>query len=150
VDTHFYQGSLTQFIVNHNLFQKLEMGPDLTQAYFWPAVNKRPTRLWPGYFLTFFPNPNQRWLTWPNPTRATKNWPNPGQNFDPKPITKKNPWAILESEGKWTTGVDVSRGRMNPLQKSWDGLGIPNFSIFLPLGQKKSDQLHNFHFFQLI
>jgi len=26
--------------------------PDLTQAYFWPAVNRRPTRLWPGYFLT--------------------------------------------------------------------------------------------------
>jgi len=28
------------------------MGPDPTQAYFWPAVNKRPTWLWPGYFLT--------------------------------------------------------------------------------------------------
>jgi len=31
---------------------QLEMGPDPTRAYFWPAVNKRPTRLWPGYFLT--------------------------------------------------------------------------------------------------
>jgi len=62
--------------------------PDPTQAYFWPAVNKRQTRLWPGYFLTStqrdfywpkgknwkiwhfrgnFPNPNpkQKWLTWP-------------------------------------------------------------------------------------
>jgi len=25
---------------------------DPTWAYFWPAVNKRPTRLWPGYFPT--------------------------------------------------------------------------------------------------
>jgi len=62
------------------------MGPDLTGAYFWPAGNKRPTPLWPEYFLTQldeiffdpkgniakfkifrgnFPNPNQRWLTWP-------------------------------------------------------------------------------------
>jgi len=30
----------------------LEMGPDPTRAYFWPTVNKRPTRLWPGYFPT--------------------------------------------------------------------------------------------------
>jgi len=30
----------------------LEMGPDPTQVYFWPAVNKRPTYLRPGYFLT--------------------------------------------------------------------------------------------------
>jgi len=25
--------------------------PDPTRTYFWPSVNKRPTRLWPGYFL---------------------------------------------------------------------------------------------------
>jgi len=31
----------------------LEMGPDPTRAYFWPAVNKRLTRLWPEYFLTW-------------------------------------------------------------------------------------------------
>jgi len=64
---------------------------DPIRAYFWPAVNKRPTRLWPGYFLTQpeeifwshgkkfenldvfrgnFPNPNSnyRWLTRPNPS----------------------------------------------------------------------------------
>jgi len=29
------------------------MGPDPTRAYFWPAVNKRQTRPWPGYFLTW-------------------------------------------------------------------------------------------------
>jgi len=80
------------------------MGPDPTQAYFWPTVNKRPTRLWPGYFLTQpewifltggkkiekfgifrrnFPNsnPNPKWLSQPNPTWATKNWPDPGQKF---------------------------------------------------------------------
>jgi len=60
--------------------------PDLTQAYFWPAVNKRPARLWPGSFLTWpeekkiekfdiflgnFPNskPNHKWLTRPEPQK---------------------------------------------------------------------------------
>jgi len=80
----------------------IERGPDLTQpnptqTYFWPAVNKRSTRLWLGYFLTWpdhifltprakngkidifrgnFPNPcpNQRWLTQPG-----------SKNFDPDP-----------------------------------------------------------------
>jgi len=70
--------------------------PDLTQAYFWSSVNKRPTRLWPGYFVIwleeiFFwpevkkidkfdifrgnfpnPNPNHKWLTRPNPTLVKK------------------------------------------------------------------------------
>jgi len=78
-----------------------EMGPDPARTYFWPAVNKRPTRLWPEYFLTrpddiFFlpkglnieifdifrgnfpnPYPNQRWLTQPDPTWATKIWSDP-------------------------------------------------------------------------
>jgi len=26
---------------------------DPSQAYFWPEVNRRPTCLWPGYFLTW-------------------------------------------------------------------------------------------------
>jgi len=34
------------------LMSVIEMGPDPTQAYFWPAVNKRLTQLRPGYFLT--------------------------------------------------------------------------------------------------
>jgi len=29
----------------------VEMGSDTTRAYFWPAVNKMPVCLWPGYFL---------------------------------------------------------------------------------------------------
>jgi len=28
------------------------MAPDPTRAYFWPALNKRPTSLWPENFLT--------------------------------------------------------------------------------------------------
>jgi len=31
---------------------EVEMGPDPTRAYFWPAANKRLTRLRPGYFPT--------------------------------------------------------------------------------------------------
>jgi len=84
-------------------FLRLEMVPDPTRAYFWPAVNKRPTRLWPGYFLTrpeaIFFDPKGKKLKnltfigeifeiqtqtingWPDPTRATKNWPDPGQKF---------------------------------------------------------------------
>jgi len=89
----------------------LEMGPDPTRAYFWPAVNKRPTWLWPGYFLTWpkaiFFDPRGKKLKnltflgeifeiqtqaingWPNPTQATKNWPDPTwvKNFGPGPIT---------------------------------------------------------------
>jgi len=74
----------------------IENDPDPTQAYFWPAVNKKPTCLWHGYFLTRpeekkigkfdilggnFPNsnPNHKWLTRPNLTPATKNWPYLGQ-----------------------------------------------------------------------
>jgi len=83
--------------------------PDPTRAYFWPAVNKRPTRLWPEYFPTqrdfFWPegqkiekidifwgnfpnsNPNHKWLTRPDP----------GQKFWPGPITNKRwlPWVIF-------------------------------------------------------
>jgi len=53
--------------------------PDPTELTFGPAVNKRPTCLWPGYFLAW---PEEIFLT-----RATKNWPTrPGLNFfDPDP-----------------------------------------------------------------
>jgi len=86
------------------------MGPDPTQAYFWLAVNKRPTHLWPGYILTRlddiflsegekieklgifrgnFTNPiNQRWLTWPDPSRVTK--------IDPDPNQVKTFWQITK------------------------------------------------------
>jgi len=62
------------------------MGPDPTPACFWPALNKGPTWLWPGYSLTlpneiFFPEGKKiknlgfleevcqisRWLTPPDP-----------------------------------------------------------------------------------
>jgi len=77
----------------------IEMGPDPTQAYFWIAVNKRPTRLRPGYFLTWteeiFFDPKEK-LTflveifqiqtqtingWPNTNRVTKNRPDPVQKI---------------------------------------------------------------------
>jgi len=45
----------------------VEMGPDPTQAYFWPAVNKRPTRLRPG---TFQPNPKR--FFWPDRKKIQK------------------------------------------------------------------------------
>jgi len=48
------------------MITKLEMCPDPTRTYFWPAVKKRPTLLWPGYFLIW---PNDIFLT-----RRAKNW----------------------------------------------------------------------------
>jgi len=81
------------------------MGHDPTQAYFWPAVNKRPTHLQPGYFPTqpeeiFFltqrekiekfdifrgnfpiSNPNRKWLTRPEPQKIDPTRPDPGQKF---------------------------------------------------------------------
>jgi len=59
--------------------------PDMTQAYFWPAVNKS---LWPGYFLTwpdeiFLKNWDfegkifliQWWLIRSSPTQVQNFWP---------------------------------------------------------------------------
>jgi len=89
----------------------LETGPDPTQAHFWPAVNKWPIRLWPGYFptrpeaiffdrkrkklknLTFlgelFEIQTQTINGWPNPTRPEpqKIYPTQVKNFWPGPIT---------------------------------------------------------------
>jgi len=76
--------------------------PDPTRAYFWPAVNKRPTWLWPGYFPTrpeaiFFDvfrgnfpnsNPNHKWLTRLEPQKID---PTRVKNFWPGPITTRNP-----------------------------------------------------------
>jgi len=78
-------------------------GPWPDPSLIWLAVNKRPTRLWPGYFLTrpeaIFFDPKGKKLKnltflgeifriltqtingWPDPTQATKNWPDPGQKI---------------------------------------------------------------------
>jgi len=83
------------------------MGPDPTRAYFWPAVNKRPTRLWPGHFLTrreeiIFDPKRKKLKIWhfivtfskfkPKPCMADPTWtepqktdPNGSKNFDPDP-----------------------------------------------------------------
>jgi len=71
----------------------LEMGPDPIRAYFWPAVNKWMTYLWPGYFL-IWPNEidliqREKLKNWDflgkfssfNPTRASKNDPTQIQTF---------------------------------------------------------------------
>jgi len=89
-----------------------EMDPDPTQAYFWPAVNKRLTWLWPRYFPTrpeaifFWPegkkiekfdilrgnfwnsNPNHKSLTQPAFEQGTF-WPEE-IFFDPKGKKLKN------------------------------------------------------------
>jgi len=77
--------------------------PDPTRAYFWPAVNKRPTRLLPEYFPTqpeeIFFDPKGKKLKnltflgeifqiqtqiingWPNPSHKKLTQPDPGQKF---------------------------------------------------------------------
>jgi len=39
-------------VLHHNSTTRDVVWPGLTRAYFWPALNNRLTRLWPGYFLT--------------------------------------------------------------------------------------------------
>jgi len=122
---HFFIGRSQEFnkqlaILQSNVL-KLELSPDptqpdWTQAYFWLAVNKRPTCLWPRYFLTRpkdifliqreknwkfdafrgnFPNsnPNHKWLTHPEPQKIDPTWVN---NFWPGPITywNSNPFFV--------------------------------------------------------
>jgi len=69
----FGQLSFSFFVCYDATLQDLDLGPyltrpDPTQAYFWPAVNKRPTQLWPGYFLTWpdviFLIRRAKWLLW--------------------------------------------------------------------------------------
>jgi len=82
---------------------KVEMGPDPTWAYFWPAVIKRLTQLRPGYFstrpeetffdpkgkklkkLTFlgeiFQTQTQTINGWPDLSHKKLTWPDPGENF---------------------------------------------------------------------
>jgi len=89
-------------------------GPDPTRAYFWPAVNKRPTRVLsdPTRSNFFWPerkkiekldifggnsNPNHKWLTWPDPTEPQKidsTWPG-SKNFWPGPITIPDPLPLM-------------------------------------------------------
>jgi len=91
------------------LLSKVEMDPDLTQAYFWPAVNKRPTRLWPRYFLTqpeevFFWSEGKKLknLTFLGEilqiqTQTINGWPSPGQKF----LTRTHHYKGLYSFSFW-------------------------------------------------
>jgi len=77
---------------------KQEMGPDLTQAYFWPAENKRPTRLRLGYFPTrrdFFDSKGKKLknLTFLREifqiqTQTIYGWPNPSHKKLTQPGSK--------------------------------------------------------------
>jgi len=91
--------------------------PSPTRAYFWPAVNKRLTRLRPGYFPTqsnfFWPegkkiekfdifrgnfwnsNPNHKWLTRSEPQKIDPTRPDPSQKFWPGPITNPDPSLLF-------------------------------------------------------
>jgi len=85
----------SSFFCFKSIHFKLEMGPDPTWAYFWLAENKRPNRLWPGYFLTRskgkkiekfdvfrgnFPNSNPN-PTRPEPQKIDQIWPG-SKKFD--------------------------------------------------------------------
>jgi len=58
----------------------------VNSSIFWPAENKRPTRLCPGYFLNrpddIYPDPVMADPTWPNPHNKKNNPTLPGsKNF---------------------------------------------------------------------
>jgi len=72
----------------------VEMGSDTTRAYFWPAVNKRPTRLWLGYFLT---RPNDIFFTW-----NWKIWDFKGKFSNAKPKPKMaDPKETFYTSQRW-------------------------------------------------
>jgi len=94
-----------------------EPWPHPTQAYFWPAVNKKPARLWPGYLLT---RPEEIFLTrreklkiltfleeiFPMQTQTIKGWPNLTQHkpqkltwFDPgkKFLTRTHHYSVCRN-----------------------------------------------------
>jgi len=75
--------------------------PNPTQAYFWPALNKMPTRLWAegqkiekfDVFRGNFPNsnPNHKWLTRPEPQKIDPTRPG-SKILDPDPsLSQKQP-----------------------------------------------------------
>jgi len=70
----------------------IEMDPGPARAYFWLAVNKRPTHLWPIYFLRpnlkrfFLTRREKNWKIWPKPkpwmADPTRPW---SKFFEPDP-----------------------------------------------------------------
>jgi len=92
-----------------------------TQAYFWPAVNKRLTRLCPRYFLT---QPGEIFLTWRAKswknlglygeifqcqTQTKEGWPDPyKKHLWPRPVTTLK----LSVMGSLGSQVDFHTGRV--------------------------------------
>jgi len=67
-----------------------------------PTVNKRPTWLWPGYFLTQRAKIEKFGIfrgNFPNQIQTLDGLPNRGQKFWPRPITNSetllNPFAVI-------------------------------------------------------
>jgi len=83
----------------------LEMGPDPTQAYFWPAVNSRTACPWPGYFLTWpheiFFNPKEKNWKIGKFSKFISGWPDTTwvKTFLPGPITRLQ---SLKSNSQWS------------------------------------------------
>jgi len=138
--------------------------PDPTRAYFWPTVNKRPTRLQPGYFPTqpeeIFIDPKGKKLKnltflgqifqiqtqtingWPDPTRPDPSRkkltrPNPGQKFWPKPITNLYWWVWVKPGLGQVIFLLLGSGQVGSATSGFGKLGLKN----LPLN------MQIFHFF---
>jgi len=103
---------------------------DPIRAYFWPAVNKRPTSLWPSYFLTqpkeILFDPKGRKLKnlgflgkiFLSQTQTKDGWP--GSKFlKPEPITTMylplslfHPLTARPISTKFWTGLPINSGKV--------------------------------------
>lgn len=97
--------------------------PNLTRAYFWPAINKGPTHLWLGYFLTqadeIFFNLREKFGNFPDPevagptgldqTLSTKNDPDLPISF----LKWCNLWMVLSFQRRnwWGWSPEEKRTR---------------------------------------
>jgi len=133
--------------------------PDPTQPYFWPAVNKRPTCHWPGYFLTWpkdiFFDPKGKKIEKsskpkpkPEPQKIDLTWPG-SKIFDLDPSL---PMSLFHSRTagpnstKFCTDLHYDSGRfltqVLPCQPNpW---GTPNSKTLTDL-KRKNFALQNMH-----
>jgi len=124
----FWSSVLPNSQITLNVF-KLEMGPDPTRAYFWPAVNKRPTQVLsdPTQPKVIFFDPKGKKLknlpflgeifkiqtqtinVWPDPTWIKKFCPRPITNLN-HPLPEINSYSIrlVLFLDIWSLHVDLS------------------------------------------
>jgi len=117
------------------------MGPDPTPAYFWPAVKKRLTRLWPGWYF----------LTWPKDIffdpkgKKLKNLMFLGEIFQIQTQTL-NGWPDLTRTGSKNFDPDPSLDHSN----IWGLRSVSHTSyIFLAKGVFKEDHQHDISAYSL-